>query len=107
MTPEPYDVAEAQRLVEDVSALLAEAEAGNSADPETATRLREQIAGDPEAEERLGRAVASKEGFYREASALWHLMAAGVTGRDMAKVRGAHVGLRTLALAELEGGEAD
>ncbi len=107
MTPEFYDLSEASRLVCDVSALLAEAESGDGSDPDTLTRrllAEEEIAGDAEAEESLGLAIASKETFYREVAALWGMMKEGFDRRDMALIRGAHVGLRTLALQQLGGG---
>ncbi len=110
MSPEFFDLAEAQRLLEDAAALLAEAEAGNDVDPETlARRLRaeEELAGDAEAEERVSLAIASKETFYGEASGLWLAMKEGFDRQDMALIRGAHAGLRTLALQQLGPGEAD
>jgi len=110
VSPEFFDLAEAQRLLEDAAALLAEAESGNRPDPETRTRrllAEEELAGDAEAEERVSLAIASKEAFYSEVAALWLLMKEAFDRRDMALIRGAHAGLRTLALRELEGGEAD
>ena len=110
VSPEYFDLAEASRLLEDAAALLAEAESGNDVGPETLTRrllAEEELAGDAEAEERVSLAIASKETFYGEASALWLAMKEGFDRQDMALIRGAHAGLRTLALQQLGPGEAD
>jgi len=110
VSPEFFDLAEASRLLEDAAALLAEAETGNDVDPETLTRrllAEEELAGDAEAEERVSLAIANKETFYGEASALWLAMKEGFDRQDMALIRGAHAGLRTLALQQLGPGEAD
>jgi hypothetical protein len=107
--PEFFDLEEAMRLHADANALVAETEAGFAGDPEIVTRrmlAEEQTAGDADAEDVLRRAIAGKEEFYREIAALWKMMGQGADRGDMGLVRGAHAGIRALAMNELskEGG---
>src|SRR5215213_1586139 len=100
--PERFDMLVASRLVEDVTALLDELAVGDGADPETLTRrlLAEEVlkTRSAEDEERLAQAIDAKETFYREVAALWGTMKVGFDRRDMALIRGAAEGLRTLVL---------
>jgi hypothetical protein len=96
MSPEYYDLREAQRLADNAGALVGEA---NCDDALLERMLLEAGAG--AAREALREDLLRKGRYYREISGLWILMADGIDRKDMAKIRGAAAGLRSVTLKHL------
>lgn len=65
--------------------------------------LEAEISGDREAEGQVRAAISRRAAYYRQVGDLWAWMAEGTEVRDMARVRGAHAGIRTAAFQELGG----
>lgn len=102
---ERFDAAEAERLHDDASALVAEAGHGQTEDnPTRRVIAEEEIRSDPQVEGRFRRTVLRKSAFYRDVGYAWAGFAEGVSQQDMAKVRAAHARVRELALEELSQG---
>lgn len=95
-----WDATEAARLDADAQALIEELVGPPDHESLIVDRLRAQLDGDKEREERAYALMQRRETFWRCIAALLNLFADGLDRRDMVTLHQAHAGIRALTIKE-------